>query len=381
MRLRVVVIGTVGGLLIGVVIGTLLGPRGERTAPIGEDGGRIARVVMQYQPDAGPLVAPIYARFLSALGREVEVVWVVGKSADLDDLQSRLGTAWPAGRCRVVVTGKAITTWAKDRCVALQSPDHPDAAVLCAPARTTTASPLRTNDQEVPYRLAQDANNLFRVRDTDADFDGGDFLATSRHLFAGPAIIDKNAPRSGSRFRTIAELTDYLCDRMSRRITWLGKNSGESPPHHLGMFLTVIGNTAAIGDVRLAENVIAAHPEIRSAVQVAGGIATPAFRVDLSARLDRVARRMQSLGYSVVRVPLLPSATPRAWMSYNNGIVETRDGQAIFYLPTFGAKALDEAAAASFRRQMHCTVVPIDCAKIWRLGGSLHCLVNVVKRR
>jgi len=67
-------------------------------------------------------------------------------------------------------------------------------------------------------------------------------------------------------------------------------------------------------------------------------------------------------------------------MSYNNGIVETRGGKTIFYMPTFGAPALDATAAESFRSKMGCTVISIDCSKIWHLGGSLHCLVNVIER-
>jgi len=370
----------VAGLLIGGAVGALWSPLGRRevrAAPLPEDGGRIARVVMQYQPDAGPLVAQIYAQFLSAAGNKVDIVWVVGKSSDLDDLKARLGPAWPAGHCRSVVVGKVISTWSKDRFVALSALDRPGAAVACAPARTRAASPLRTNDQEVPYRLAQQMSRAFYVRGTDADFDGGDFLATARHLFAGPSIIEKNAPGAGMRFRSVTVLKGYLDRKMGRKLTWLNG----APDHHLGMFLTVMGHTAVVGDVRLAEKIAAAHPEIRAALQPAGGEATPAFRADLTARLDRVAHQLKSLGYSVVRVPLLPSATHRAWMSYNNGIVETYDGKTIFYMPTFGAKALDAAAADSFRKKTGCTVIPIDCAKVWYLGGSLHCLVNVVERR
>ena len=42
--------------------------------------------------------------------------------------------------------------------------------------------------------------------------------------------------------------------------------------------------------------------------------------------------------------------------------------------------ALDYAVETAFRKA-GCRVVRIDCAGVWRLGGSLHCLVNVVARR
>jgi len=375
MRMRAIAVGTVIGVLIGGLIVALLGTRHlwrVPAAPLQEDGGQITRVVMQYQPEAGPLVAPIYRQFLTALGKDAEVVWVVGQADDLADLHTRLGTAWPV-KHREVVVGKSITTWAKDRFVAMRALDGRELAVSCAPVRTRSPNPLRRNDQEVPYHLARTFAKLFGVRGATVDFDGGDFLATADHLFAGPGIYAKNATQSPSA------ITQHLADILSHPVTWLG-DPGTTPPHHLGMFLTVIGHTAAVGDVRQAEALAATHPDIRHALQAADGPATPAFRADLQTRLDHVARQLRSLGYTVVRVPLFPSATPRAWMSYNNGIVDTRNGKTIFYMPTFGSPTLDTAAASSFKAQLHCEVIPIDCAAIWPLGGSLHCLVNVVGR-
>jgi hypothetical protein len=370
MRLRAVLLGVVGGLGLGITIAGLLGRAAAPPVLLGEDSGRITRVVLHYQPEAAALAAPIYAQFLTALGPEAEVVWVVARKADLDGLRARLGRAWPA-RSRCVEIGKPISTWAKDRCVALRLPGR-DAALLCAPARHVTASPLRTNDQETPYRLAQVEAAHFRVIGSDLDFDGGDFLATRRHLFASPLILAKNPGTTA--------LAERLGRVMGRKVTWLADTPDAAPPHHVGMFLTIFGDTAAVGDLRPAERLLATHPEIRAAMTRAGGPLPPADRTRLQRQCDGVAARMRTLGYRVVRVPLLPSATPRAWMSYNNGIVDQRDGRTVFYMPTFGAPPLDAAAAKAFRAA-GCTVIPIDCAGIWHLGGSLHCLVNVVARK
>ncbi len=223
---------------------------------------------------------------------------------------------------------------------------------------------------------------LFAARDTLVDFDGGDFLATTDYLFAGPTIIEKNSPEEvGATFKTLAALTEHLSQKLNSKINWLGEDPKLSPPHHIGMFLTVMGNKAAVGELRLADEVVAKHPDVLDVLQPAKGAATPEFRADLTTRLDNIARQMKALGYTVERVPLLPSATTRAWMSYNNGIVETRNGETIFYMPTFGASALDEAGAEAFRSKMGCKVIPVDCSTIWQLGGSLHCLVNVVERK
>jgi hypothetical protein len=147
------------------------------------------------------------------------------------------------------------------------------------------------------------------------------------------------------------------------------------------MFLTIAYGTAFVGDVPLADRLIAGHEaELAAACRSAGGPADAPTRSELARQLNSVADQMHSLGLRVLRVPLMPSATSRAWISYNNGIIETREGRTRYYMPTFGLKRLDDAAADVFRGTP-CDVMPIDCSGIWHLCGSLHCLVNVVERR
>ncbi len=93
MNLRAVAIGIAGGLLIGAAVIALRGPLHSNIEPVplAEDRGQITRVVMQYQPNAGPLVIPIYQQFLAVLNKDVDIVWVVGQQPDIDDLKTRLG--------------------------------------------------------------------------------------------------------------------------------------------------------------------------------------------------------------------------------------------------------------------------------------------------
>ena len=52
---------------------------------------------------------------------------------------------------------------------------------------------------------------------------------------------------------------------------------------------------------------------------------------------------------------------------------------AIVYLPTYAQPALDDAAHAFYESQGF-EVHPIDVSPIYRLNGSLGCLVNVLAR-
>ncbi len=344
-----------------------------------EDVGRITRVVIQYSPGTrqgapatGEIVADIYRQFLRAVGSRVEVLWVTENQQHLDDLREKLGDAYPPGS-RAVLTGRPITTWSKDRFTCLVPATGPGRTVLLAPGRKAVPNPLRTNDQEVPWRLAAAFPSLLACRDMRMDFDGGDILATSRGVFVHPVILSKNDPAQAQSLR--ARLSSQLGE-----LVWLGPAESDVPPHHVGMFLTIANGTAFVGDVKLAEKLTAgSEAEVSKACQSAGGPARAEARAQLARQLDNVAQQVRSMGLRVVRVPLMPSATARAWMSYNNGIVDLRAGRTRYYMPTFGLEVLDNAAADAFRRA-GCEVIPIDCSRIWHLCGSLHCLVNVVER-
>ncbi len=380
MSLRSVGVGVAAGLLAGWGLVALLGSadRAPET-PLAEDIGRIARVVIHYSPGdgAGEIVADVYRRFLRAVGPDVDVLWVVEDAPALDDLKARLGDAWPPDS-RVLLTGEAITTWSKDRFTCLARAGGLGATTLLAPARKAVPNPLRTNDQEVPWRLARAFPQTFLCRDMRLDFDGGDILATSRGVFVHPAILSKNDP-AAPPFLQPEALRERLRSQLGEFI-WLGPAESDVPPHHVGMFLTVARGTAFVGDVRLADRLAAGREaELAAACLPAGGPADGATRDGLARQLDGVAAQMRRLGLRVVRVPLVPSATTRAWMSYNNGIVETRGGRTVYYMPTFGLDWLDEEAARIFRGA-GCEVVPMDCSRVWPLCGSLHCLVNVVAR-
>lgn len=378
-------IGIGAGLLIGFGLVAWLGSHDRSPEkPLIEDVGRITRVVIHYSPGTdqdlpgtGEAVADIYRQFLRAVASEVQVLWVSGNQRDLDDLRARLGDAYPSNSL-VLLTHKPITTWSKDRFTCLVAASGRGPTVLLAPARKVMPNPLRTHDQEVPWRLAAAFPRLMVCLDMQIHFDGGDILATSRGVFVHPAILSKNDPVPSSRHSN-ERLREHLHSTLGE-LVWLGPVASDVPPHHVGMFLTVANGTAFVGDVQLADKLTAGHEtELAAACRSAGGPADASTRAELARQLNCVADQMHSLGLRVVRVPLVPSATVRAWMSYNNGIVETREGRTRYYMPTFGLKRLDDAAADAFRGA-GCEVISIDCSRVWQLCGSLHCLVNVVAR-
>jgi len=316
---RSIGIGIGTGLLMGLTLVAWLAPPEPPPArPLPEDLGRITRVVMQYNPgadvglaDVGEAVAEVYRQFLTSVGPGVQVVWVVGSRRDLDDLRERLRDAYPTDS-RVLVVAKPITTWSKDRFTCLVHEGGAGRAVLVAPARKAVSNPLRTHDQEVPWRLAAAFGGLFTCRDMLIDFDGGDILATSRGVFVHPAVLSKN-DAGDSRFTSADALREHVRALLGE-VVWLGPAVSDVPPHHVGMFLTVANGKAFVGDVRLAERLVASHEaELASACRRAGGLADAATRAELARQLDRIADQLRSRGLEVVRVPLMPPTASRAW--------------------------------------------------------------------
>jgi hypothetical protein len=59
--------------------------------------------------------------------------------------------------------------------------------------------------------------------------------------------------------------------------------------------------------------------------------------------------------------------------------MENRDGHKVVYLPRYRTPELDGAAAAIYRR-LGFEVIPIDMSRVFRWGGSLRCIANVMER-
>ena len=81
----------------------------------------------------------------------------------------------------------------------------------------------------------------------------------------------------------------------------------------------------------------------------------------------------------MVRVPALVLAGGGSFVTYTNALFDRQGGHRIVYLPTYALPALDQAARR-FYEALGFEVRPVDVSSIYRLNGSLGCLVNVLAR-
>jgi hypothetical protein len=140
-----------------------------------------------------------------------------------------------------------------------------------------------------------------------------------------------------------------------------------------------------VGDPRLGN---ALSPETVADDDLAGHIA----------RFDRVANDLAARGFLVTRIPVVVLPGAGSYVTYTNALFDQpppslrecctpggcracdRDDSAIVYLPTYGIPALDNAAEDAYI-SLGYRVIPIDVSSIYRMNGSLGCLVNVMARR
>ena len=121
-----------------------------------------------------------------------------------------------------------------------------------------------------------------------------------------------------------------------------------------------------VGDVRLGQ---ALAPEVVHDEDVARH----------TARFDHVAALLTARGFRVTRIPVVVLPGAGSYITYTNALFDRDAAGPIVYLPTYDVPALDTAATRTYEALGY-RVVQIDVTSIYRLNGSLGCLVNVMAR-
>jgi hypothetical protein len=364
------------GLLAGIGLAAALGrfdpaPPPPTLRAVPDSGGRLQALLLHWSPDGGELVLPTYRDLLGALPADVELRVAVQHAEHFDDLRRRLAAAGAPGleRLRLLVVGRPITIWSRDRFVTAERGGR---TVLVVPAQTFTAAPTRANDWVVPWRLAARRWHRAAALAAPFAFDGGDFVVDERRVFATAVLAGRNR---GTRWADAATLLPELAARFGREPVLLGEGLDEVPNHHIGMVVTPIGDdTVLVGDPRLAAPLLAA---------AAPGSPLAALDADRSAattaKFVRVANELRAAGLRVVPIPLVPTDRTYVFLSYNNVLIDDRaDGRHVL-VPQYGFPELDAAGRAVWE-SLGFVVHPIDAAGLYGHGGALRCVAAVLER-
>lgn len=345
-------IGIALGVLVAVLATILL--NGDRRAPrlklLAEDDGKLASVALQYTRASSTFSLPCLRAFLKAIDPNVEVVAVCG---DAEDAAAARRDLEIGGRVpSTIVVGKPITGWCKDRF--LVAGDNP--AILVRPPAGETGMTTRTNDALVAPALVRAYPERFRDRVIPLSFDAGDILPCGSKMIVSDTLWAKNGTHPD-----FARKLEALFDC---RVVWLK----HVPDHHVGMFAAPVGgDTILVGDPDLARPIWSTKMEAKL-----GKADFSSATVEL---FHNAARQLRAAGFKVVGVPTVPLG-PQTFISYTNGVFE----KGVVYMPTYGFSELDGAARAVYR-SVGREVRPIPVETVYRLKGTIGCLINVLERR
>ena len=355
------VTGVLQGVLASIVLVLVLGAlRGKPAKPrlVPEDAsGALERIAIHYAPAMDGQALPVWRQLFRSLPPAVRVSVAVERPADFERFVGHMQRAGVSGeRFEQAVVGHAITTWSRDRMAALE-------AGVLAPPRVATASGPRAGDWEAPFAIAREVYGT-EPHIADLVFEGGDLAASRTHVFADANLLGRNFGRGNA---TRARLERSLAQTFAQDIVFLGDEPGDVPEHHIMMYMVPLDeHRVLVGDPRLGN---ALAPAADADDDFAGHVA----------RFDRVATILAARGFTVHRIPVVVLPGAGSYVTYTNALFDRDSSGAIVYLPTYGIPELDDAATESYE-DLGYRVIPIDVSTIYRLNGSLGCLVNVITR-
>ncbi len=334
---------------------------------VADNGGGFEQLVMHFDPRAMAEVGPTYQDLFQSFPSSTEIDIVVEKAEDFDTFHTLLRT-WNIERperFHPIVIGKQITTWSRDRYTLMRRGDE---RYLLSPPRPVDGHIARQNDWWAPFAVAK-AHEEVDVEVADLIFEGGDFVATKSYVFATALLRRRN---EGGELYDERATRKWIERHAGKKVILLGENISQIPEHHIGMFVTPIDDTTIlVGDPDLGLSLLPKDAELP--FPVARDKAT----------LDRfryVATRLEELGFTIVRMPLVPLSDGLTYITYNNALLERRrDGKLHAYVPQFGMDELDRKGRRAYEEQ-GIVVHPINVQRIYRHNGTVRCLVNVLKR-
>ena len=355
--------------LLGLTLGALLAfglpylrPAPEAARILSDCNGAIRTLAIHYTRPTRSLTLPIYRDMLTALPGDVTVRVVVRETEAFEELIEAIGPL--ACRLTPVVVDHPITTWSRDRWLAVRDPDH---ITLLHPWMEMMREgwPDRQGDEQVADDLANADPEHVRAERSVLYFDGGDFACDRSTVFVTPSVLERNV---GLSVKDAGALQQHLINHLGRDVVLLD----HAPPHHAGMFMMPIGdNRVFVGDPSLAWS------------QLPDDTVMP-VGLDMSettqAAFDTVARRCARAGYEVIRMPIVPGEDGRTYLTWLNVIIDERPDGPVVYMPVFDSVARLNDRAEAIWREAGYTVRRVNCTTVYTQFGSLRCLVNVVDR-
>jgi hypothetical protein len=360
------------GLLVGIILAEYspsLFCSGSAARLVSDCDGALKEISFHYVQDFNEDCIETLSDLLTALPNEVAVRVVVAREEEFDFLRHELSQRNVDLRREMtaVVTGEPITPWAKDRFGTMRT--WFGTPVLAVPPMRSRSSGCRANDERVPDRMSRELRRL-NCRSLPFFFEGGDLLSDSTNVYVAANFLGRNQPRNKIDPEALMETIGGV---LGRHVVSIGRDTGDVPDHHVGMYLTPLGdNTVAAGDPALGRDLWSLLVDQNPGVDVETNEAC-------YTSFHRARNEVERHGLRIVRMPLILTRQPRVYLTYNNAILEIRSGEKRIYMPVYGIPAQDEAARRIYEAEGW-RVFPVRVGKLYRHTGSLRCLIGIIRR-
>ena len=339
------------------------------TAVVRDDGGAIASVFVCYDNTFYTNVSRLFTDLFKKLPVDVQLQVGCSDEASMDFFEQEWGSYEKArGRDVVALNAKKpLTVWARDRQVALQGPAG-KIRVSLAP-RPPDDSKIYLYERALPkVRLAKGL--VDRVGYMPFFVEGGNVASNGRHVFIGNNFIEHNQEELPSATALEEEMESLL----GRDVFFVRDYAGKVPHEHLDMFMTPLDSkTILLADLKEGNKLLEAQEGRKPLASMS---ANPVKQ----RQLTEIGEILEMQGYTVRRIPAVFHSNNQWAVTYNNVLMERRNGEKVVYMPTYGFPVMDKAAASVYR-ELGFRVETIDVSQVFRGGGALRCVVNVTLRK
>lgn len=318
---------------------------------LSECDGSIKTLAIQFTRESAGRLWPTIQAFLRQTDPSIEVIAVCGNQED-EAAFLKLRKQIPQRHVETVVVGAEITGWSKDRFLVA-------GRNLLTPRAAPSVLAGRSNDARVAPAIALRFPGRFRAVDTRLDFDAGDVVCSRSFAFYSRELEGKNPG--------IKDLRGALAETTGKKPVFI---TG-APGHHVGTFAAPIDDgTLIVGDPDLGKGLWTDGGTRALGVPDWSEAATQPFRNAITA--------LGSSGFRVLRVPTAYLG-PKVYLTYTNAVIDNRGGRRIAFMPEYGVTELDDASARVYR-EAGFEVRSVPVRGVFRLCGTIGCLVNVLER-
>lgn len=372
-------------ILLTITTAYCVGPTARAGEPnelvtiIPDTGASLAEVALHYDPDLRDRLSVFYGSLFAALPPDVRIQVICPHELAVQEFQHQWGSPeQKRGRVvRVVSMDRPITIWARDRRIARHFPTTGQPGPTLISTRTDRSFEHAWNDLSLADRL-RSLGMVSTIVKTTLYVEGGNVVSNDHDAFVGVNVLAQNPGPDYDDASTEMALRAQL----GRPVIFVGQDGGRVPWSHVDYYLTPIDDSSVLVAGSVASYTLqSTEPEVSRLLSRALSKRDARGNAKVWAQdLDAVAEQLTRHNYQVNRLPMLRDPDGVWAVSYNNVLMERRDTRRIVYMPTYRIPALDQAAATIYRN-LGFEVRSIDVSTMFRFGGAVRCLVNVLERR